>query len=418
MKLSKLWKNHKITTQPDTIHDKKNFPFSLLEKGLLVSLVIVILFSTYMCEEEKPVLQVDNPPVSFEYIGVDSDFFSDLTYLAEPKLGSSSQLTVGNTEIANMITLIRFSDFYYLPEGLDSVTSLWLELKTLEPILFNENQNNNITVSLLGGNAGVNWSEESTNRNNFTLDDYKIIPLDTCEFLADSTLKYSLPDTLIYDWLDTTTVNCGLLVQYNNSEQKAILPFYSKESSYPPTLLVEYTEDDSSISKTVYATEDLSIVSYSQEDIPNERLMVSSGRAYGSYIHFCIPDSIIDKRNLIAKALLHLSIDTLITRNYDGNFTLYLTVLDSNILESDLSDLSTFSTINVSKTIVKEDTSIVLEIDRMVQRFNSGYDENFGVALWAPPFTLSVSELGIFSSSSTCVGKRPYLELLIMKEEW
>jgi hypothetical protein len=372
-----------------------------------------------MCEEKKPVLQVDNPPVSFEYIKIGSDFFSDSTYLAEPKLGSNSRLTVGNTELANIITLIRFSDFYYLPTDLDSVTSIKLELNTLEPILFSENsQSNNITVSLLKGNTGDSWSEESTNRDNFTLDDYEVIPLDTCEFLADSTLKYSLPDTLIYDWLDTTVANRGLLVQYIDSDQKAILPFYSKESSYPPTLRVEYIEDDSTISKTVYATEDLSIVFYVQEEIPDKRLMISSGRAYGSYIQFCIPDSIVSKRNLIAKALLHLSVDTLVTRNYDGNFILYLTVLDSNILESDLSGLSTFNTINASKTIVKEDTSIVLEIDRIVQRFTSGYDENFGVVLWASPSTLSVSELGIFSSSSTCVGKRPYLELLTMKEEW
>jgi len=134
-------------------------------------------------------------------------------------------------------------------------------------------------------------------------------------------------------------------------------------------------------------------------------------------LNFDLSSVITDKNCVIMEALLHLKIDTTLTKTYGDNIHFYVTLLDS---ASDWCNPEYFSDINKVETgayVSEGDTSLTLKISKTIQEYTSGYRDNFGMVLWASPSTLDISVLSLFSSSYPDSSKRPYLEILTMKEE-
>ena len=375
-----------------------------------------------MCEEMVPILQLEKAPVFFDYIRINSSLISDTTFLGEPKIGASNKLFVGKNDEVYAFSVLRFDNFTALPDTIDSLigANLRLSCASNSPV----SNDTNLSVSLLESDAGENWSEENSNINNFSLSGFIQERLGVLKCEPDDTtmsqLYLELQDTflsLLTSWRDTLNTNCGIIIQQIDTTMDAIYYLSSRESSSSPYIEVEYIENGDTLKKSIYPTADLSIIDFRENSTAPERLGVNNGKALYSFLKFDLSDTLIDKNCVIGKAFLYLKVDTALTRNYDGDFLLYLTVLDSALEWDSIDDIPGFDYAHASEKITNEDTSIVIEIKKVVQGFTSGDRDNFGVVLWAPISTLNISELSIFSSSCFYPEKGPYLELLIMKEE-
>ncbi|MCK4688752.1 MAG: hypothetical protein KAT41_00490 [Candidatus Marinimicrobia bacterium] len=369
-----------------------------------------------------PILQLEKAPVFFDYIRINSSLISDTTFLGEPKIGASNKLFVGKNDEVYAFSVLRFDNFTALPDIIDSLigANLRLSCASNSPV----SNDTNLSVSLLESDAGENWSEENSNINNFSLSGFIQEHLGVLKCEPDDTtmsqLYLELQDaflSLLTSWRDTLNTNCGIIIQQIDTTMDAIYYLSSRESSSSPYIEVKYIENGDTLKKSIYPTADLSIIDFRENSTTPERLGVNNGKALYSFLKFDLSDTLINKNCVIGKSFLCLKVDTALTRNYDGDFLLYLTVLDSALEWDSIDDIPGFDYAHASEEITNGDTSIVIEIKKVVQGFTSGDRDNFGVVLWAPISTLNISELSIFSSSCFYPEKGPYLELLIMKEE-
>jgi hypothetical protein len=74
----------------------------------------------------------------------------------------------------------------------------------------------------------------------------------TDAIMEEDTLRISLPNELIFDWIEADSTNFGLVMYLEESEQEKFIEFYSTESSSYPVLSFDYfdLEQDSTIAFT------------------------------------------------------------------------------------------------------------------------------------------------------------------------
>ena len=374
-----------------------------------------------MCEEKIPILQQKTSLV-FADTSVSDGMISDTTQFIAPKLGSSKLLLTGNNDEVSAYTLLRFDNFNTLPDTLDSVICATLKLFSSTQIPYDSLSQTNIYVSLflLKSEGEPNWSEDSSSCKDFLIDGFDLIGLDSASFTDNDTIEFVLPDTIISYWRDSSITNYGVVIQVTGFAENSMVSFYSRENtSRSPILQVEYRLDEDTVDTKMnfYPTADISILNFNKTDINSRYLLISNGQAFRSFLNFDLSSVITDKNCVIMEALLHLKIDTTLTKTYGDNIHFYVTLLDS---ASDWCNPEYFSDINKVETgayVSEGDTSLTLKISKTIQEYTSGYRDNFGMVLWASPSTLDISVLSLFSSSYPDSSKRPYLEILTMKEE-
>ena len=372
-----------------------------------------------MCEEMVPILQLEKAPLVFADTTVCDEMISDMTQLVDPKLGSSKLLLIGNNDEVSAYSLLRFGNFNTLPDTVDSIVCVTLKLLSSTEIPYDtlSSADIGVSISLLKSDVGSNWSEDISNSRDFSLEGFNLIKLGDTTFSSYDTIEFVLPDSIISIWRDSLVTNYGVVILTEPAEN-SMVSFYSREnSSKSPILEVEYLIEGDTITTNIYPTADLSILNFYQTDLDSKYLLMSNGQSLRSFLKFDLSNIITDKNCVIAEALLHLKVDTLQMRGYGDNIHFYVNLLDSVIDWSSSEYIPDPDNIETGAYVSEGDTSLTLRINKTIQQYTSGYRKNFGIVLWVSPSTLDISVLSLFSSSHQNPSKRPYLEILTMKEK-
>ena len=397
---------------------------SLLSVKISSSFItIFILISLLLsgCNEKIPALQVESYPVDFDYIVVSSADISDTTQRVEPDLGSGNFLLSGQNPEISTFSLIKFNELSSVPDTLDSLISIKLQVYPHDQLFLGSQEERAVSVSamLLQCPTGSNWSEDSTNHENFLLD-FTTTILDTITYDPSDTnvsfLEFILPDSIFAFWKDTTSTNCGIMLSLDDGEQDIIQAFRSSEYyGYSPAIYFDYIEDGDTLDNTLFASEDVSIIDNLTFTTSYAHLRFNNSLSDRSFLRFELPDTILDQNSIIGKAYLHLTIDTVESVNYDAGFRLYFSLLDSAEAYNAEFEPSG-STSYPYKDIAPGDTAAVIDLRWTVQTLNSGVVENFGMVIWSSSSNWDVSRLSLFGYAYPDISKRPYLEILAMRE--
>lgn len=421
MKLLKLWKSYKKLSGIKNRTLYCNLSPSI-EKCLLPFCILLIFFISSFsgCEEKVPTLPHEKPLTDFRYLKVSWDSITDTTQHIYPKLGSSELLFVGKNDQATAFSLIRFDS---LSPILDTLNIENPVLRIQPSIQISPDPASpkeiHLSVSLLKSETASEWSEETSNAKNFYLSDFMLEYLDSTLYDPNDTtqlyLYFELPDTLLSFWRDTSKTNYGLVIQEFETGQQCIQALSSSEV-YKQDPLIQYSLENDTVLYEIEATEDISIIHFHNMPQTNGHLRFSDGIASHSFLKFNLPDSILNENLVIGKARLHLSIDTLETENYNKDFYLYLSLIDSsewgNLDYSPLvEEADAYYTVNPG------DSTLIFSISNVVQQITSGYHENLGVVIWSSSSTIDLSVLSVYGSSYSDSLKRPYLEILVMEEK-
>jgi len=393
--------------------------FSSIKSFLFIFFLCLLSFFN-MCEEMVPILQLEKAPLVFADTTVCDEMISDTTQLVDPKLGSSKLLLTGNNDEVSAYSLLRFGNFNTLPDTVDSIVCVTLKLLSSTEIPYDtlSSADIGVSISLLKSDVGSNWSEDSSNSRDFSLEGFNLIKLGDATFSSYDTIEFVLPDSIISIWRDSLVTNYGVVIQLTEPAENSMVSFYSREnSSKSPILEVEYLMEGDTITTNIYPTADLSILNFYQTDLDSKYLLMSNGQSLRSFLKFDLSNIITDKNCVIAEALLHLKVDTLQMKGYGDNIHFYVNLLDSVIDWSSSEYIPDPDNIETGAYVSEGDTSLTLRINKTIQQYTSGYRKNFGIVLWVSPSTLDISSLSLFSSSYPDSSKRPYLEILTMKEE-
>jgi len=415
MKLLESQKNYNAQNRPAGRSINKQSLSSITNALRWAALFVLLVIGA--CEEKLPTLQTDETPLEFETITISADsLFIQRTI--EPSLGKSDILFIGNDEDVYAYTLMKFANLSALPDTLDSLISVSLNLQTYHQFqsAVTENQSIDISISQLNNNGDDPWTEDSTNVNNFDVNNYDLKLLRSHTFSEnDTTLEIPLETGLVAGWHDSSNTDYTLVLQQEGINLSGIQAIYSKDGTYYPWLEVKHLEDgDTSIIKII-PSEDLSILTFKKEP-SSSNSYISSGRSSYSYLKFDLKNDFHDKNVVIAKAYLHLTIDTVQSQLYGENFHLYLNFLDSALL-ADQNYNPLYEVYDQYYPVGSTDSVAVIDIKKLIQGVVSEYIDNYGIVIWAPPTVLNISTFSFYNPSQNPVNIRPYLEILTMKEQ-
>jgi hypothetical protein len=383
-------------------------------------LALIILLIIGACEEKIPTLQTDEAPLEFETITINADTLNFDQRTIEPSLGKSDILFIGNDEHVYAYTLLKFANLSALPDTLDSLISVSLNLQTYHQFQPEgiENQSIDILISQLNNDGVDPWTEDSTNVNNFDVNIYDLELLKLHTFTeSDTTLEIPLDTNLVACWYDSSNTEYTLVLQSDASLSGGIQAIYSKDGAYYPWLEVIYIQNGVRDTIKIIPSEDLSILSFKKSENSETHMFINSGRSTYSYIKFHFEDELHDKNTVIAKANLHLTIDTVQSQLYGENFRLYFNFLDSALL-ADQNYNPIYEVYDQYYPVGPTDSVAIIDIKKLIQGVVSEYIDNYGIVIWASPTVLNISTFSFYNASiQNSVNIRPYLEILTMKEQ-
>jgi hypothetical protein len=379
-------------------------------------LVLIILLIIGACEEKIPTLQTDEAPLEFETVIINADTLNFVQRTIEPSLGKSDILFIGNDEDVYAYTLMKFANLSALPDTLDSLISVSLKLQTYHQFQ-PEGIEVDFSISQLINGGDDPWTEDSTNINNFDISNYTMNLLASKTYQETDTLSISLENDLVVSWHDSSNTDYTLVLQQEDTSLSSIQAIYSKDGTYYPWLEVKYLEDGDTSTIKIIPSEDLSILSFKKSKNSESHMFINSGRSTYSYIKFHFEDELHDINTVIAKANLHLTIDTVQSQLYGENFHLYFNFLDSALL-ADQNYNPLYEVYDQYYPVVSTDSVAIIDIKKLIQGVVSEYIDNYGIVVWASPTVLNISTFSFYNpSDQNPVKIRPYLEILTMKEQ-
>lgn len=374
------------------------------------------------CSEKIPTLPLDKNLCSFDSVSVSAEFIVDTTVFAEPNIGYSSYLVVGTDANLTAYSLLSFKT---LPTPLDTlplakILSCELVLTTGSVLSSDTavHPSLEMTVASIEGEENADWSEDSTNSTNFSLDDYHLTDWKTFTYSDADTLILDLTTSFIANWRDSTQSHYGIVIKPAVGSAAGLGIIYSGETNSSPHIIISYiTDNGDTISTALACVGDVTITQFKKTfTAPPQPLLISAGKAAYTFLKFQVEELITDKNLFIAGAYLYLHVNSEITEDYGNSHTIYITLLDSAEWESGSFSPSGSSYVT-SQTFSASDSILTLKIPSTVQLFTSGNISNFGVALWISPSGLYPAMLGFYPTEDPDPARRPRLEILTMQEE-
>jgi len=419
MKLSGLWNG---SSQPKRHLGRLTCQQSIPVLDYLAKLgILCLILWMIRCEEKIPVLQSSIPPLEFNTYTIpdstDSIEYSQQTLT--PYLGGSNILFVGNDENVQTYTLLKFDDLTALPDTLDSLIEVTLNLQSFHKfyLLGDDTPTVEISISQLLNRGVDHWTEDSSTVLDFNLDSCSLTFLATLVCEKEDTFSVALDTQLVCNWYDETNTDYTLALQPASGDIACIQAFYSRETAYDPWLQVSYIEGGETTAVKIYPSSDLSIIQYKKSFESETTLFVSSGRSAHAFLKFNLQNVIPDKNALIAKANLHLTIDSQANQLYGQLYYLYITALDSAKFGDPVYDPKQYS-YDLYHSIADTSTYVEIDIKSIIQGITSDYVENYGLVLWATTGDLNIATLGFYNAGAlTPAESRPYIEILTMKEQ-
>ncbi|HPC35509.1 MAG TPA: hypothetical protein P5268_04340 [Candidatus Marinimicrobia bacterium] len=374
------------------------------------------------CSEKIPTLPLNKNLCSFDSVSVSANFIMDTTIFAEPNIGFNSYLVVGTDDNLTAYSLLLFNTLGApldtLP--LDKILSCELVLVTGNYLLNDTaiHPSLEMTIASMEGEGVADWSEDSTNSTNFSLENYSLTEWKTFTYSDADTLVLDLTIPFIAKWRDTTQSHYGIVIKPADRSDAGLGIIYSGETNYYPRIIISYKGNDGdTITTTLAGIEDVTITEFKKnlETLP-QPLLISSGKAAYTFLKLRVEELITDKNLFIAGANLYLYVNSELTEDYGSSHTIYITLLDSAEWEGGSFSPSVSSYIT-SRTFSANDSVLTLKIPGTVQLFTSGNISNFGVALWISPSGLYPAMLGFYPSEDSNPARRPRMEILTMQEE-
>jgi len=414
MKLLESQKNYRAQNRPAGRSIKIQHQASITHNFKWLVLIVLLIIGA--CEEKIPTLQIDKAPLEFETIIIDADTLNFAQRTIKPSLGKSDILFIGNDEDVHAYTLLKFANLSALPDTLDSLISVSLNLQTYHQFQ-PEGIEIDISISQLNNDGVDPWTEDSTNINNFDISNYTMNSLAFKTYQETDTLSISLENDLVASWHDSSNKGYTLVLQQMDTCLYSIQAIYSKDGIYYPWLEVKYLEDGDTSTIKIIPSEDLSILFFKKSENSESHMFINSGRSTYSYIKFHFEGELHDVNTVIAKANLHLTIDTVQSQLYGENFYLYFNFLDSALL-ADQNYNPLYEVYDQYYPVGSTDSVAIIDIKKLIQGVVSEYIDNYGIVIWASPTVLNISTFSFYNASSqNSVNIRPYLEILTMKEQ-
>jgi len=415
MKLLESQKNYRAQNRPAGRSIKIQHQASIIHNFKWLVLIILLIIGA--CEEKIPTLQTVEAPLEFVSITSYADSLNFAQRTIEPSLGKSDILFVGNDEHVYAYMLLKFANLSALPDTLDSLISVSLNLQTHHQFQLEVLENQSIDISIFQlNNSGIDpWTEDSTN---FKVNNDDLKYLTSHLFTESDTLSVTLDTNLVVCWHDSSNTDYTLVLQQSDTSLSSIQAIYSKDAQLYPWLEVIYIQDGARDTIKIIPSEDLSILSFKTSENSESHMFINSGRSSYSYIKFNFEDELHDKNTVIAQANLHLTIDTVQSQLYGENFHLYFNFLDSALL-ADQNYNPLYDIYNHHYPVGSTDTVAIIDIKKLIQGVVS-FDniDNHGIVIWAPPTVLNISTFCFCNpSDQNPVNVRPYLEILTMKEQ-
>jgi len=385
------------------------------------SAIVLSFLFLLSCSEKNPILPLDKNPVSFDTVSVSVDLMIDTTIFAEPSVGSNSYLIVGEDDNLKAYSLLLFSDLTAPLDTLDIERVLscemilqtggYLRADTITPNL-------TMAVASLEGDGLETWTEDSTNGNNFDLSQYTQTEWETVPFAASDTIYLDLKDYFEAFWQDTSLSNYGFVISTIPGSDPGLGIIYSGETNYYPRITILYLDDvGDTTSATLACIEDVTITEFKNNLVTTpQALLISSGKAAYTFVKFRVDEIITDKNLFIAGANLDLHVNPDLTEDYGNSYTVYISLLDSTQWD-ELAFSPSSSSYIASRSYTSDDSLLTLKIPNTVQLFTSGYNGNFGIALWISPAGVYPGLLGFYPTEDPEPARRPAMKILTMQEE-
>jgi hypothetical protein len=419
MKLSGLWNgSDHLKRQLKQLTCQKSIP--VVRYLIRLGILSLILWLPH-CEEKLPVLQSDVVPLEFNtyLIPNSSDSIEYNQQTLTPYLGSSNVLFVGDDENVQTYTLLKFDDLSSLPDTLDSLIGVTLNLQQFHKfyLLGNDTPAVEISISQLLNNGDDPWTEDSSTVLDFDLANYRLSFLTSLVCGNDDTFSVALDTQLVCNWHREDNSDYTLVLQPTYPDIACIQALYSRETSYYPWLRVNYIEGGETTAVKILPEEDLSVIQYKKSFESETALFVSSGKSAHAFLRFKLQDLVPDQNALIAKANLHLTVNSPMNQLYGQLYYLYITVLDSVAFGDPNYDPKQQS-YDLYRSIADSSTDIEIDIKSIIQGITSGYTKNYGLVLWATTGDLNIATLSFYNASALNPAEdRPYIEILTMKEQ-
>ncbi len=374
------------------------------------------------CSEQIPYEETNTAPLLFSDVRIEADHIVDSTQILTPKLKSSLRLLAGRDEHSSAYALIRFNDFTGLSSLVDSLISSIFVIRTESELPYDSLNvhNHEIAVYLLSSDSHVNWAQD-TFPDTWSLEGFDRELLGTFAYSNNDSIEIEIPNSVFRGWYDDwyngdSLYNYGLLLQAADTTEPLMQAFTSAENSYyAPALIADFFYEGDTVSTTTYASEDISVIRFFDIAPDPGHSYVSKGQAYRSFLKIDLTDALTDKNEIVGEAILHLKVDTTQTFNYNENFYLYLTQLDSTEWYDEALTTSTSDYI-ATCSLKPGDGEAIFKISYTVQQYMSTEQKNFGFLLWSSPSTLDLSVLSLYASAQTDTARAPYLQVITIKE--
>jgi len=394
----------------------------------------VLLFALFFlgCSEKIPTLPLNKNLVAFDSVTVTPDLIADTTIFESPYIGSNSYLVVGEDDNISAYSILLFEELDTPLDtiSIDRVISCDLVLRTGSYLPIDTVNTPTITMSIysLERDTAVysevySWTEDSA----ATESEYLKFDLNNYDKTAWCEQTYSDSDTIICDLTtgflenmrDASKTHYGIVIEPSASSQNGLGIIYSGETSYYPYIRVTYVDaDGDTVAAALTADEDVTITEFKKNLLTTpQQLLISSGKAAFTFLKFKVEDLITDQNLFIGGANLYLYVNPDLTESYNKSYTIYVSLLDSTDWDDLTYSPSTSDYVTTQSFSASDSGVFVLNIPYTVQLFTSGYNGNFGVALWITTSSLYPGILSFYPTEDSDSTRRPYMKILTMQEE-
>ncbi len=387
----------------------------------IIFLLILFIGLFLNCEDKIPTQTVDSNILEYSQKEMDAEDMEIRTVISNYNLSSESELYFGEDDNIKSLTIMKFRDFLVLPDTIDEVLDFSLIFYPKESLPVDTSDEDNNYVNIWMVTSPLDWSEDETT---FDMDnplDFENLEKEPVaeQYLigAQDTCEIDLHESLFYNLMDSATVEAGFVFTGDPANGDNFQSIHSRNTSdHEPRIHFRYVVNDDTTDRTYRATDDLTVTTRKNQAEENDQLLVSQSFNEAVLLNFDLDDlwESPDSNVYIPEARLKLHINRAECIDYNDDFYLYITLLDTADYYADyLYDIA--SSTNGVKIGV-DDSVAVINIRSELQSITTGYNKNLGMILWSAHSSVDMARFNFYGKDAP-TSLQPELKVLFVKEE-